>query len=91
MIEGTLMANLEPPRYGFSYKDAGRRFQAWRPCSVEELKEFLLAFDAINLEQRWPPRDYLLLKPGHFSVSELHRFGLIALPPANNKASGNLS
>ena len=89
-MQGMLFASLEPPRIGFvctgtdESATSGKQ-EFWRSCTLDELKEFLLEFNAISVEHNWPIRDYVVYLPGRFPRAKLDKFGLIRVHAGSNR------
>ena len=75
MIDGILVINLDPPYAGFSSESG----QFWKDCTVDELNALLIEIKGFMPGTSWPPREYVLRLPGHFSKDALAKFGLINL------------
>jgi len=82
MIYGSLIASISPPSIGFvalsaNAHEPGIHIAEWRKhCTLDELRSFLLDFEAISPAQNWPMRDCILRVNGVFSRDKLSKHGL---------------
>lgn len=73
MIDGLLVINLDPPYAAFRTE---RDVEHWKDCTTDELRDFLIAIEALSPDQTWPPREYVLRVFGKFDAKTLAILGI---------------
>jgi hypothetical protein len=89
MIQGLLTINLDPSYISFlqttEYADEDHsRLESFRHCSLDEIRNLLIALEALTPEQTWPLRECVLRLHLNLPLSALISLGLAR---SNNKSS----